>query len=117
MLQIATVDAIPAPQEGDPPKCVMAAEYTDLAWNTDHAKFVRVGTLTLKPHDVDPTDHNNLWHTMKFSAYNTFEEMRPIGQLFRARKLVHRDHRRARLKNSFGENPSTNPVGKCPFKF
>ncbi|WP_298854882.1 hypothetical protein [uncultured Ruegeria sp.] len=114
-LQIATDDAIPAPQEGDPPKCVMAAEYTDLPWDTRHARFKRIGTLTLKPHDVDPSERDNLWHSMKFSAFNTYHETRPIGQLFRARRNVHKNHRIARLSHSFGESLSADMVVKCPF--
>ena len=114
-VQVASEAAIPEPKDGDPPKSVMAAEYTDISWDTKHAPFVPVGTLTLRPHRVDMTDPENRWYAMGFNAWNTFDEMAPLGQLFRARREVHKAHREARLKHSFAD-PDTSPtLGKCPF--
>lgn len=114
-VQVATEASIPEPEDGDPPKCVMAAEYTDIAWNTKHAPFVEVGTLTLRPHEVDRSDPENRWYAMGFNAWNTFKEMKPLGQLFRAREEVHKAHRAARLEHSF-DDPDTSPkLGRCPF--
>ena len=115
MVQVATVDAIRAPEAGDPPKDVMAAEYTDLAWNTDIAPFQKVGTLTLKAHDVAPSDSTTHWYALPFTAWNTYPENRPLGQLFRARKVVHRQHRHTRLSHSFGTQQPYPFPGKCPF--
>ena len=115
MVQVATEGAIRAPEPGDPPKDVMAAEYTDLAWNTDVAPFHKVGTLTLKAHDVAPSDSTTHWYALPFTAWNTYAENRPLGQLFRARKVVHSQHRDVRLTHSFGtQHPYPFP-GKCPF--
>jgi len=115
LIQVATPEAIPTPKEGDPPKCVMAAEYTDLAWNTDVAPFQKVGTLSLRAHDVEPEDASTHWYAMPFSAWNTYAETRPLGQLFRARRQVHRHHFDTRLGHSFKAAKPYPAPGKCPF--
>jgi hypothetical protein len=115
LVQVATTDAIRAPEAGDPPKDVMAAEYTDLAWNTDVAPFQKVGTLSLKAHDVAPSDSTTHWYALPFAAWNTYPENRPLGQLFRARKRVHDHHRTVRLSHSFGTKAPYPFPGKCPF--
>jgi hypothetical protein len=115
LIQVATEAAIRDPEPGDPSKDVMAAEYTDLAWNTDVAPFQKVGTLRLKAHDVAPGDASHHWYAMPFSAWNTYEENRPLGQLFRARKRVHRHHFTTRLAHSFGIKGAPPSPGKCPF--
>lgn len=116
MVQVATEEAIRAPQAGDPSKDVMAAEYTDLAWNTDVAPFQKVGTLTLHAHDVAPNDATTHWYALPFSAWNTYPDNRPLGQLFRARKIVHGSHRNVRLSHSFGAKQPFPYPGKCPFR-
>lgn len=112
-VQVATEVAIKR-EDGDPPKCVMAAEYTDIAWDTDVAPFVPIGTLILSPHQSDATDPKNRFFAVPFNAWNTYHEMRPLGQLFRARREVHKHHRTVRLQHSFGEYGGP-PQGKCPF--
>ena len=109
MVQVATPQAVLS-GPGDPPACVMAAEYTDLAWNTDQAPFVPVGTLTLAPSREPPADI----HAVGFNAWNTPEAMRPLGQLFRARRYVHAAHRRARLAHSF-KGHASGAESACPF--
>ncbi len=116
LVQVATPDAIRAPEPGDPSKDVMAAEYTDLAWNTDVAPFQKVGTLRLWAHDVTPQDASTHWYAMPFGAWNTYPENRPLGQLFRARRQVHKHHRTQRLNHSFGATAPFPTPGKCPFR-
>jgi len=116
MVQIATEQAIPSlPGDHHPAKCVMAAEYTDIAWDVKHAPFKEVGTLVLKPHQVPATDASSRWHAMPFNAWNTFRAMRPLGQLFRARRVVHSAHWKARLNHSFKDDDPGRPMARCPF--
>ena len=114
MVQVATPGSLKPSQAEDPPPCVMAAEYTDLAWDNTAAPFVRVGRVELQPYQVDASDPDLCWHKVGFNAWNTLHENRPLGQLFRARKVVHAAHRNARLRHSFGE-PSANVPAGCPF--
>ncbi len=128
-IQIATKDSIPDRQEGDPPPAVMAAEYTDIVWDETHAPFERVGRLTLEPRELSTEALTNAWflpaddrwhsadevrpYAIRFNAWNTFKDTRPLGQLFRARKYAHVKHREARLSHSFDAKPKAD--SQCPF--
>jgi len=127
-IQIATADSIPQPQQDDPPKQVMATEYTDLTWNEEAAPFWRVGKITLEGPLDDGKQQPDSWYqekddrwysteenqyAVRFNAWNTFENTRPLGQLFRARKSVHGYHRETRMKHCFGDTPQ--PGTHCPF--
>ncbi len=127
-VQIATADSIQSPQDGDPPKQVMATEYNDLTWDEDNAPFWRVGKVTLNGpvnQDKQPGDNwyqakDDRWYSaeqhqyaVRFNAWNTFEQTRPLGQLFRARKSVHGFHRETRMSHCFGDTPQ--PGTRCPF--
>lgn len=115
-VQIATHAAITVPEDGGahPDKSIMAAEYTDLAWDETHARFVKVGTLTLRRERPEHWTKNDDWYALPMNAWNTFDSMRPLGQLFRVRKEVHRHHRDERLVKSY-EEPDTRTRWKCPF--
>ena len=110
-VQIATVDSIPEPKEGDPPKDVMAVEYTDLVWDNQKAPFIKVGTLEMEVISTDHSEAEKHWYAVSFNAWNTLHCMRPMGQLFRARREVHRYYREQRMKRSF----ETDAKPKCPF--
>ncbi|MGH1575806.1 hypothetical protein [Planktotalea sp.] len=126
-VQIARWDSIKAPADEElPPKAIMAAEFTDLVWDEEVSPFVSVGRLTLQPADWDAFGEwygsgEDRWnpeagfapHALRFNAWNTLDVMRPVGQLFRARKFVHHHHRDVRLEHSFQETP--NGPSKCPF--
>ncbi|MEP1207473.1 MAG: hypothetical protein ABJM29_15975 [Rhizobiaceae bacterium] len=111
-VQLATPDCIAEPKLGDPPKAVMAAEYCDLAWDETKAPYVKVGQLTLKA-DAGLAEQF-AWSPLQFNAWNTLPEMRPLGQLFRIRKHVHKAHSNTRVEHIYGEKPGA-MVGKCPF--
>lgn len=111
-VQIATPDAIPEPGPEDPPKDVMAAEYCDLVWDEAKAPYIRVGTLTLRADRTLSTDY--AWSPVQFNAWNTFEENRPLGQLFRMRKHVHKAHANTRVSHLYNQQPGA-MVDKCPF--
>ena len=111
-VQIATPDCIPEPGRNDPPKSVMAAEYCDLHWDEAVAPYIPVGTLTL--HADDAINDHLTAGAIQFNAWNTLPEMRPLGQLFRMRKAVHRAHSDARVTHLFSGTPGA-MTGKCPF--
>lgn len=128
-IQIATPRAIPEPAPGDPCKAIMATEYTDLVWDEAAAPFIKVGTLTLCPSLPQPdAPKERPWYfktldrwyphggptnpALRFSAWNTFPETRPLGQLFRARKQVHAVYRETRLRHS--ETAQSNPTAFYP---
>lgn len=113
-LQIAAEAAIRDPAPGEPPKDVMATEFCDLVWDTGAAPFRRVGTLTLEHDPANPLDPALRRYATPMNAWNTLDCMRPVGQLFRARKSVHRAHRAARLKVSFDEADGV-ANWRCPF--
>lgn len=111
-VQLATPDCIPTPGPSDPPKAVMAAEYCDLHWDEGAAPYVPVGRVTIFASDaIDTMEH---WAPLQFNAWNTFHDMRPLGQLFRLRKHVHAAHSEARVSHLYGATPGE-MVGKCPF--
>ena len=97
--------------EGDPPKDVMAVEYTDLVWDNEKAPFTKVGTLEMEVISTDHSEAEKHWYAVPFNAWNTLHCMRPMGQLFRARREVHRYYREQRMKRSF----ETDAKPKCPF--
>lgn len=113
-IQVATLESIPDLGEGHPVKEVMAAEYADIAWDETHAPFKRVGTLRVKASPPNDLDRAAKWYALPFNAWNTHPDMRPLGQLFRARKVVHSHHRAERLKHSFDSNEAERFNG-CPF--
>ena len=111
-VQLAREDAIADPKEGDPPKGVMVAEYCDLEWDETASPYVKVGRLTLTA-DAELSETFN-WSPLQFNAWNTLPQMRPLGQLFRVRKHVHRAHNNARLTHIYDAKPGA-MVDKCPF--
>jgi hypothetical protein len=113
-IQLATPDCIPSPGPGDPPKSVMVAEYCDLEWDESKSPYVRVGTLTLPAtHEAD-LSRAFPWSPLQFNAWNTLPAMRPLGQLFRARKYAHKAHSEVRLEHVYGAEPGA-MVDKAPF--
>ncbi len=111
-IQLATPDCIKEPSASDPPKGVMLAEYCDLEWDEAKSPYVRVGQLTLRADAALSKEFN--WSPLQFNAWNTLPEMRPLGQLFRIRKHVHRDHSNTRVEHIYDQKPGA-MVGKCPF--
>jgi hypothetical protein len=55
------------------------------------------------------------WSPLQFNAWNTLPSMRPLGQLFRARKHVHKAHSEARLEHIYDAKPGA-MVDQAPFK-
>jgi len=113
-VQIATPACLPEPGPGDPAKAVMAAEYCDLPWDEVVAPYVKVGTLTLPASPASDLSDEHPWSPLQLNAWNTLSEMRPLGQLFRARKHVHKTHSDARVEHLYGETPG-GMVDKAPF--
>lgn len=127
-VQLARFGAIRAPKRimDDPCKAVMATEFADLVWDETVSPFLPVGTLTLEPGMVatEPTpwyfQGRDRWygpdktfpHALRFNAWNCLAEMRPVGQLFRARKRVHAMHRETRLRHSVAATPNLSAM--CP---
>jgi hypothetical protein len=113
-VQIATPDCIPMPGPGDPSKSVMVAEYCDLQWDESKAPYVAVGTLTFHATAQNDLSQTFPWSPLQFNAWNTLPEMRPLGQMFRARKHVHKAHSEARLRHIYDAQPGA-MVDKAPF--
>jgi hypothetical protein len=90
----------------------MAAEYCDLHWDEAVAPYIPVGTLTLFADPVINSDATA--GAIQFNAWNTLPEMRPLGQLFRMRRDVHRAHSDVRVSHLYGGTPGA-MTGKCPF--
>ena len=99
-VQLATEASIPAPGPNDPPKEVMVAEYCDLHWDETISPFIRVGELRF-PCDQREFDSQYPWSPLQFNAWNTLPSMEPLGQLFRARRSVHKGHCEVRLKHLY----------------
>jgi hypothetical protein len=114
-VQLATPACIPAPGAGDPPKSVMAAEYCDLQWDETKAPSVAVGTLTLPATAQSDLSRAFPWSPLQYNAWNTLPSMRPLGQLFRARKYVHKAHSETRLEHLYEAKPGA-MVDKAPFE-
>ncbi len=112
-VQLATRDCIPEPAAGDPPKSAMVAEYCDIQWDETASPYIDVGTLTLKADTSLNTA--DVWEKLQFNAWNTLPSMRPLGQLFRLRKHVHKAHSNTRLAHIYGNQPGE-LTGKCPFQ-
>jgi hypothetical protein len=113
-VQLATPGCIPAPGKGDPPKSVMAAEYCDLTWDESKSPYLPVGTLTFEASAERDLSEQFPWSPLEFNAWNTLPEMRPLGQLFRARKHVHKAHAELRLQHIYDTQPGA-MVDKAPF--
>lgn len=111
-VQLATPDCIPEPEAEDPPKGVMAAEYCDIIWDETKSPFIDVGTLSLGADQA--INSAELAGRLQFNSWNTYDCMRPLGQLFRARKHVHAAHSNVRVEHLYGGKPGE-MVGKCPF--
>lgn len=111
-IQLATPECVAEPQVGDPPKAVMVAEYCDLAWDEAKSPYVKVGQLSLKADSL--LNEQFAWSPLQFNAWNTLPEMRPLGQLFRIRKHVHKAHSNVRLEHIYDAEPGA-MVDKCPF--
>jgi hypothetical protein len=114
-VQLATRACIPEPGRGAPPKSVMTAEYCDLAWDETKSPYVAVGTLTFPAKAEGDLSRSFPWSPFQFNAWNTLPTMRPLGQLFRARKHVHKAHSEARLEHVYDATPGA-MVDKAPFE-
>jgi hypothetical protein len=114
-VQLATPGCIPAPGPDDPPRSVMIAEYCDLQWDETQSPYVAVGTLTFRAHPDSDLSKEHPWSPLQFNAWNTLPEMRPLGQLFRARKHVHKAHAEARIEHVYDAAPGA-MVDKAPFE-
>jgi hypothetical protein len=114
-VQLATRACIPEPGPEDPPKSVMTAEYCDLEWDEAKSPYVPVGTLTLPASAKSDLSRTFAWSPLQFNAWNTLPTMRPLGQLFRARRSVHKAHSEARLEHIYDARPGA-MVDKAPFK-
>jgi hypothetical protein len=112
-VQVATPDSIVAPGPDDPPKDVMAAEYCDLVWDERASPYQRVGTVVFPAAQQELVDAHP-WSPFQFNAWNTLDEMQPLGQLFRMRRHVHKAHCEARLEHVYEAKPGET-VGKAPF--
>lgn len=113
-VQLATDTCLPEPTVADPPKDVMAAEYCDVHWDEVAAPYVRVGTLTLSAAENADLSETPAWSSLQFNAWNTLDVMRPLGQLFRIRKHVHKAHSEVRMSHLHDVEPGS-MVGKAPF--
>ena len=111
-VQLATSDCIPEPGPEDPPKGVMAAEYCDIIWDETKSAYIDVGTLSLSADQA--INSAELAGRLQFNSWNTYDSMRPLGQLFRARKHVHAAHSNVRVEHLYG-GKAGEMVGKCPF--
>jgi hypothetical protein len=114
-VQLATPACIPAPGPGDLPKSVMTAEYCDLEWDETKSPYVPVGTLTFPANAQSDLSGTFPWSPLQFNAWNTLPTMRPLGQLFRARKHVHKAHSEVRLEHIYDAKPGA-MVDKAPFE-
>ena len=114
-LQLATPACIPSPGPGDPPKTVTTAEYCDLQWDESESPYVPVATLTFEATPESDLSQTFAWSPLQFNAWNTLPTMRPLGQLFRARRHVHKAHSETRLEHLYGAEPGA-MVGKAPFQ-
>jgi hypothetical protein len=75
---------------------------------------VNVGTLTFAASAARDLTGQFPWSPLEFNAWNTLPEMRPLGQLFRARKHVHKAHAEVRLQHIYDAAPGA-MVDKAPF--
>jgi hypothetical protein len=114
-VQLATFACIPRPGPDDPPKSVMAAEYCDLAWDETESPYVPVGTLTFRAAAQSDVSRTFPWSPLQFNAWNTLPTMRPLGQLFRARKHVHKAHSEVRIQHIYDAEPGA-MVDQAPFE-
>ncbi|MCL4752572.1 MAG: hypothetical protein KJ015_20585, partial [Myxococcales bacterium] len=114
-VQLATPGCIPTPGPDDPPKSVMAAEYCDLQWDETESPYVPVGTLTFPASAQSDLSQRFPWSPLQFNAWNTLPSMRPLGQIFRARKHVHKAHSEVRLTHIYDAQPGA-LVDKAPFR-
>ena len=112
-VQLATEQCIPEPGENDPSKAVMTAEYCDLQWDEIASPFVRVGVLTFSS-DQQELSRKYPWSPLQFNAWNTLPSMAPLGQLFRARRFVHKGHCEFRLQHIYETKPGQ-LVDRAPF--
>jgi hypothetical protein len=92
----------------------MAAEYCDLPWDETKSPYVPVGTLTFPATAQSDLSRAFPWSPLQFNAWNTLPAMRPLGQLFRARKHVHKAHAEVQLEHVYGATPGA-MVDKAPF--
>jgi hypothetical protein len=113
-VQLATSACIPSPGPKDPPKSVMTAEYCDLQWDEAKSPYVPVATLTFPATSQRELNEKYPWSPLQYNAWNTLPVMRPIGQLFRARKHVHKANAEARLEHIFDAKPGA-MIDKAPF--
>lgn len=114
-VQLATPESIPAPADGDPPKSVMAAEYTDLQWDESRSPYLKVGTLTFPATPEADLSRTYPWSPLQSNAWNTLPTMHPLGQLFRVRKHVHEGHSEVRLEHLYDAEPGA-MVDAAPFE-
>lgn len=114
-VQLATPEAIPEPGPGDPSKSVMTAEYCDLQWDEVASPYVPVGTLTFRASPDSDLTTEYPYSPLQYNAWNTFESMRPLGQLFRARKGTHKAHSDLRLVRIYRAEPGA-MVDRAPFE-
>jgi hypothetical protein len=112
-VQVATPDCIPGAGPNGPPKDVMVAEYCDLVWDEEASPYRRVGTVVFPAAQRELVDAHP-WSPFQFNAWNTLEEMRPLGQLFRIRRHVHKAHCEARLEHVYEATPGET-VDEAPF--
>jgi len=114
MVQVATQDCIPEPKRGQHSKNAMATEMCDLHWDESKSPYVRVGTFKVKGAARDLCQDYQDFCPLQFNAWNTDKENRPLGQLFRMRRLVHENHAQWRVQHQYNRTPNA-MVGKCPF--
>jgi hypothetical protein len=55
------------------------------------------------------------WSPLQFNAWNTLPTMRPLGQLFRARKHVYKAHSEVRIQHIYDAEPGA-MVDRAPFE-
>jgi hypothetical protein len=113
-VQLATVECIPEPRAGGPSKSVMTAEYCDLEWDESKSPYIPVGTLTFPAAPQRALNETFSWSPLQFNAWNTLPSMRPLGQMFRVRKQVHKANSEARLEHIYDAQPGA-MVDKAPF--
>lgn len=112
MVQVATEDCISG--NGSCSKNAMATELCNLHWDEAKSPYVRVGTFKVKAGARDLCQDYQDFCPLQFNAWNTDEANRPLGQVFRMRRLVHGNHAQWRVQHQFNRTPNA-MVGKCPF--
>jgi hypothetical protein len=93
----------------------MTAEYCDLQWDESKSPYLPVGTLTFSAAAQHDLSQRFPWSPLQFNAWNTLPAMRPLGQIFRARKYVHKAHAEARLEHIYDAEPGA-MVDQAPFR-